>query len=89
MLGDLFLLFFKIGLFTFGGGYAMIPLISGKSKNRAGSSIRVYGYLTSPSGRQDPIAINCDLYRFQAEGFYRLAARDSGVCPAFLHRHLS
>ena len=23
----LFLVFFKIGLFTFGGGYAMIPLI--------------------------------------------------------------
>ncbi len=29
MLGlkDLFLLFFKIGLFTFGGGYAMLPLL--------------------------------------------------------------
>ncbi len=26
-LGTLFLSFFKIGLFTFGGGYAMIPLI--------------------------------------------------------------
>ncbi|MCR4880038.1 MAG: chromate transporter, partial [Bacilli bacterium] len=24
---DLFLVFFKIGLFTFGGGYAMIPMI--------------------------------------------------------------
>lgn len=27
LLPDLFLTFFKIGLFTFGGGYAMIPLI--------------------------------------------------------------
>ena len=27
MIGALFLTFFKIGLFTFGGGYAMIPLI--------------------------------------------------------------
>ena len=26
-LGTLFFTFFKIGLFTFGGGYAMIPLI--------------------------------------------------------------
>lgn len=26
-LKDLFLLFFKIGLFTFGGGYAMLPLL--------------------------------------------------------------
>ena len=24
---ELFLTFFKIGLFTFGGGYAMLPLI--------------------------------------------------------------
>lgn len=24
---DLFLIFFKLGLFTFGGGYAMIPTI--------------------------------------------------------------
>ena len=28
MLFDLFITFFKIGLFTFGGGYAMIPLIA-------------------------------------------------------------
>ncbi len=27
MLGELFVSFFKIGLFTFGGGYAMLPLI--------------------------------------------------------------
>ena len=26
-LADLFLIFFKIGLFTFGGGYAMLPLL--------------------------------------------------------------
>lgn len=27
ILADLFMTFFKIGLFTFGGGYAMIPLL--------------------------------------------------------------
>ena len=27
MVMELFIVFFKIGLFTFGGGYAMIPLI--------------------------------------------------------------
>ena len=27
MLLDLFIAFFKIGAFTFGGGYAMIPII--------------------------------------------------------------
>ena len=27
LLGDLFFTFFKIGAFTFGGGYAMLPLI--------------------------------------------------------------
>ena len=25
---DLFVTFFKLGLFTFGGGYAMIPLLT-------------------------------------------------------------
>ena len=31
---DLFISFFKIGLFTFGGGYAMLPLIQREMKRR-------------------------------------------------------
>lgn len=33
---ELFLLFFKIGAFTFGGGYAMIPLIRNEVVNKKG-----------------------------------------------------
>ena len=35
-LSALFRSFFKIGLFTFGGGYAMIPLIEAEIINRRG-----------------------------------------------------
>jgi len=31
---ELFLVFFKIGAFTFGGGYAMIPLIRNEVVNK-------------------------------------------------------
>lgn len=30
----LFLMFFKIGLFTFGGGYAMLPLLQGRNREK-------------------------------------------------------
>ena len=33
---ELFLSFFKIGLFTFGGGYAMIPIIQNEVITRRG-----------------------------------------------------
>lgn len=33
-LWTLFITFFKIGLFTFGGGYAMIPLIQDQVVNK-------------------------------------------------------
>ena len=34
MIKDLFLTFFRIGLFTLGGGYAMIPLIEAEVVDR-------------------------------------------------------
>ncbi len=46
---ELFYTFFLIGLFTFGGGYAMIPLITEQTTNR--------GWITS-SALQDMIAIS-------------------------------
>jgi chromate transporter len=35
-LGQLFISFFKIGLFTFGGGYAMLPLLQAETVKRRG-----------------------------------------------------
>ncbi len=40
MILDLFLAFFKIGLFSFGGGYAMLPFIQEQT-------IEVHGWLTT------------------------------------------
>lgn len=37
---DLFLTFFKIGLFTFGGGYAMLPMLESEVVNK-----KTLGYL--------------------------------------------
>ena len=34
ILAELFMTFFKIGLFTFGGGYAMIPLLQAELANK-------------------------------------------------------
>jgi chromate transporter len=46
---ELFLSFFKIGLFTFGGGYAMIPLI--------GSEVEKHGWM-QPSDLVDFVAVS-------------------------------
>lgn len=35
-LADLFIMFFKIGLFTFGGGYAMLPLLQAEIVRKRG-----------------------------------------------------
>ncbi len=60
---DLFLTFFKIGLFTFGGGYAMIPLIQ--------SEVISHGWLTAEEiidfigvseSTPGPFAINMSTY---------------------------
>jgi chromate transporter len=63
LLLDLFLSFFKLGLFSFGGGYAMLPLIQ--------SEIEQHGWLTSAQFADivaiaemtpGPIAVNTATY---------------------------
>ena len=55
----LFAVFFKIGLFTFGGGYAMLPLIQQEALSRgwldADTLYRFIGVCESTPG---PIAVN-------------------------------
>ena len=46
---ELFLTFFKIGLFTIGGGYAMLPLIQ--------ADVQAKGWMTA-----DPFAVNVSTY---------------------------
>ena len=60
----LFLTFFKIGAFTFGGGYAMIPLIQREIVEKHGwmtdeDILDIFAIAESTPG---PIAINCATY---------------------------
>lgn len=61
LLLDLFLSYFKIGLFTFGGGYAMIPLIEREYVVRRKwiSEVELYEIVTIAESTPGPVAINC------------------------------
>ncbi|MCR4399123.1 MAG: chromate transporter [Firmicutes bacterium] len=79
---ELFASFFKIGLFTFGGGYAMIPLIQREI-------IEAHGWLTMEQFvdmvaiaeiTPGPIAVNCaTLVGFRLAGFWGSALATLGV----------
>lgn len=59
MLWELFITFFKIGLFTFGGGYAMIPLISQEVLSHGWLDEDMLSYMIGISeSTPGPIAIN-------------------------------
>ena len=61
---DLFLTFAKIGLFTFGGGYAMIPLIENDcvEKKRWITHDEMMDVTVIAESTPGPIAINCATY---------------------------
>ena len=76
-LAELFAVFFKIGLFTFGGGYAMISLIEHEIGERRGwigqdELAEVFAIAESTPG---PIAVNCATYVG-----HRRAGVAGGVC---------
>ena len=59
----LFLEFFKIGLFTFGGGYAMIPLIKeAVLSNNWLTELQFYDFIGVCESTPGPIAINMATY---------------------------
>ncbi|MCR5491051.1 MAG: chromate transporter [Bacilli bacterium] len=64
MLLKLFLVFFKIGLFTFGGGYAMIPLIKEEivEKRQWISNDELIEIIAIAESTPGPIAINVATY---------------------------
>lgn len=87
LLFDLFLAFFKIGLFTFGGGYAMISLIENSCVEEKGwithdDMMNVTVLAESTPG---PIAINCATFvGFRQAGFPGALAATLGiVVPSF------
>ena len=60
---ELFLTFFKIGLFTFGGGYAMLPLIQKEVLNHGWMEIEeIINFIAVSESTPGPFAINCATY---------------------------
>ena len=60
---DLFITFFKIGLFTFGGGYAMIPLIQAEVQAHKWMALEdLINFIAVSESTPGPFAINISTY---------------------------
>ena len=60
---SLFLMFFKIGLFTFGGGYAMLPLIQQEVANRGLMTVaELTNFVAVSESTPGPFAVNIATY---------------------------
>ncbi len=87
ILPDLFLTFAKIGLFTFGGGYAMIALIEDfcVEKKQWITHDEMMNVTVIAESTPGPIAINCATYvGYKQKGLMGAAAATTGiVLPSF------
>ncbi len=88
MLIDLFLTFVRIGLFTFGGGYAMIPLIENAcvSKKEWITHDEMMDITVIAESTPGPISINCATYvGMKKKGISGAIAATLGVTlPSFV-----
>ena len=87
-LWQIFITFFKIGAFTFGGGYAMIPLIQREAveKHRWVTDEDILDIVAIAESTPGPIAINAATFvGYQTRGFAgALAATFGVVLPSFV-----
>ena len=87
ILTELFLTFAKIGLFTFGGGYAMIALIENTcvENRRWITHDEMMNITVVAESTPGPIAINCATYvGFKQKGFWGALAATAGmILPSF------
>jgi chromate transporter len=85
---ELFLSMLKIGLFTFGGGYAMISLLDSEfvSKKKWIDSEEFMDLVAVAESTPGPIAINCSTYiGYKREGFSGALVATLGMCiPSFV-----
>nr|WP_294525428.1 chromate transporter [uncultured Blautia sp.] len=85
---SLFLTFFKIGLFTFGGGYAMIPLIQREIVDKKGwiSDEDILDIVAIAETTPGPIAVNSATFvGYKTGGFLGASFATLGVIlPSFL-----
>lgn len=88
MLFKMFITFFKIGAFTFGGGYAMIPIIQEEvvSKKKWVDEKEFLDVIAVAQGSPGPVAVNTSIYiGHSLKGFPgALAALLGTVLPSFL-----
>ena len=88
MLRDLFFTFFKIGLFTFGGGYAMIPLIQREAieKKKWCSVDEFLNIIAIAESTPGPIAVNSATFiGYKQKGFLGAFFATLGVVlPSFV-----
>ena len=84
---DLFLTFAKIGLFTFGGGYAMISLIENSCVQKKGwiTHDEMMNVTVIAESTPGPIAINCATFvGYKQKGLIGAVAATTGmVLPSF------
>ena len=85
---QLFSTFFRIGAFTFGGGYAMIPLIQRETVEKQGwiSDDDILEVVAIAESTPGPIAINAATFiGFRVAGFFgALCATLGVVLPSFV-----
>lgn len=81
MLWSLFITFFKIGLISFGGGYAMIPVIQQEVQAHRWLSEEVFVDTVALAGMTPgPIATNCaTLIGYKTDGLLGAVAATSGI----------
>ena len=84
---ELFVTFFKIGLFTFGGGYAMIHLLENEfvSKKKWIEEDEFMDLVVIAESTPGPIAINCSTYiGYKKERILGAVLATLGMCiPSF------
>jgi chromate transporter len=85
---ELFRSFFKIGMFTFGGGYAMVPLIEAEviERRRWLAQNEFLDLLTLAQSSPGPIAINTSVFiGYKVRGLKgAIAASLGATLPSFL-----
>ncbi|MBR3978189.1 MAG: chromate transporter [Oscillospiraceae bacterium] len=85
---QLFCTFFKIGAFTFGGGYAMIPLIQKETVEKKGwiTDEDILEIIAIAESTPGPIAINSATFvGYRTAGFWGAFAATLGVVlPSFM-----
>ena len=88
LLLELFLNFAKIGLFTFGGGYAMLPLIERTCVTKKGwlTNEDMLNITVMAESTPGPVAINCATFvGNKQKGFFgALAATLGMITPSFV-----